>query len=49
LKCPQCGNSRIKYNTKLIKVKDRDKGKTYQKREDYTVKCKKCKYEGEIK
>ena len=48
MKCPICGNPRIRYNTKLTKTKTRE-GKKLSVRTDYTVTCSKCGFHGEVK
>ena len=48
MKCPICNNPRIRYDTKLTKVKD-IYGKHFTKRENFNATCSKCGYKGEIK
>jgi hypothetical protein len=51
MKCPKCGNPRLKYNVsrkKLWKKNNQGVSKS-DPREEFTSKCSKCGYEGEVK
>jgi len=48
MKCPNCGNPRLKY---VVSRKGNWKGKStkgLEPRTDFTVKCKKCGFKGKV-
>jgi len=53
MKCPKCDSQTVKYNKSRKKNwkgrTDYTDRQTSKPREDYTAKCKKCGWEGEIK
>lgn len=51
MKCPKCGNPRLKYNVsrKSLWKKNNQGVSKSEDRKDFKVKCGKCGYEGEMK